>query len=122
MTGWNPPHPAMRKNPRLYKIREMRAEVKKLDAALAILEGQFADGRPVGRIDLRLVHGWILSLAESYVVLAYTSMAKSTAGISVQRLRDYIDSKQRPFLNEYGTTNDDPVPYYPSQIERMTDM
>lgn len=122
MTAWKPPHPAMRKNPRLYKIKEMRAELRKLDAALVVLEGQFADGRPVGRIDLRLVHGWILSLAESYVVLAYTSMARSTAGISVQRLRDYITEKQRPFLSEAGTTNDDPVPYYPDRFERMADM
>ena len=110
------------KIPRLAKIKEMRSEGRRLDMALAPLEARFVSGQPVGQLDLRAVEGWVLSLAESYVVLAHTSMTPSAASASVNRVVDYIRSSQAKFLREAGTTSDDPMPspaYAPSIFDIM---
>lgn len=94
-----PMHPS-RRQPRLEKIREMRAEIRRLDAALVRAEMLFgSDGnKPVGNFDMKAIEGWVLSLAESYVVLVHTNVPKPMErNMAMDRLREIIRSTSDKF-------------------------
>lgn len=112
-----------RRVPRLEKIREMRSEIKRLDSALVKAESKFGPNgdRPVGNFEMKAIEGWVQSLLESYVVLAYTNIPKPLdRNASIQKLRDQISRTSQMFEQEAGTKwLDEPQePYIPSIIER----
>jgi hypothetical protein len=116
--------PGRRRVPRLEKIREMRSEIRRLDAVLARTEAMFGPNgnRIVGNFEMKAIEGWVQSLIESYVVLVYTNMPKPLdRNISLQKMYDQLRQTSQKFEREAGTIWEDepPEPYYPSIYDRF---
>jgi hypothetical protein len=109
--------------PRLKKIREMRIELKRLEFALMRAESVFISHgtRPVGKLDIKAIEGWVLSILESYIVLLFTNTPQELdRNIAMQRLYDFIGKHRDRFYRVPGTIDLDakPAPYYPDMIDR----
>ena len=94
-------------NPVLAEVREMRAELQKLDRALATLEGQVSipSGRPP-QFYLMPLDGWVKSLCESYVRLVCYDVANPSARAEwISGLTKFIEEQRRRFEREENPHN-----------------
>jgi len=103
---------------RLKKIREMRNELRRIEAALNQVEHLVRAPKtplPLFRLAAVPLRGWTQSLVESYVVLEHVLSSKQDVPSALQQLESVIwrtAERYKPAVIE-----PDPQPYYPTIMD-----